>query len=59
MQTLSREALSRVVEPAPGGPSVQALIAIAREFGVVATTGLIESDDDGRLFNCYVAVIPG
>jgi predicted amidohydrolase len=58
LQTLSRDELARVAEPVPDGPSVQALIGVAREFGVVVTAGLIESDAEGRLFNCYVAVGP-
>jgi predicted amidohydrolase len=58
LQTLSREQLDALAEPVPDGPSVAALIDIARETGAVIMAGLIEREPDGRLFKCYVAVGP-
>jgi predicted amidohydrolase len=58
LQTLSREALAALAEPVPDGPSVAALVAIAREVDAVVMAGLIERAPDGRLFKCYVAVGP-
>src|SRR5437764_8439760 len=50
LQTLSRDGLEALAEPVPDGPSVQALIAIARESGVVVMAGLLEREPDGRLY---------
>lgn len=55
MQPLSREELLAVAEPVPEGPSVQELIAIAREFRVVVMAGLVEREGD-KAYNCYVTV---
>ena len=44
LQHLDRPGLTAVAEPVPGGPSVRALEAIAREHGAVVMAGLIESD---------------
>src|SRR5262249_4474128 len=57
LQHLSRTQLADIAEPVPDGPSVRALIEIARDLGVVVMAGLIECEDD-RLYNCYVAVGP-
>jgi predicted amidohydrolase len=57
LQALDREQLAAVAEPVPDGPSVRALIGIAREFRVVVMAGLIERDG-GRFHNCYVTVGP-
>jgi predicted amidohydrolase len=58
LQTLSRDELDALAEPVPEGPSVAALIDIARETGAVIMAGLIEREPDGRLFKCYVTVGP-
>jgi predicted amidohydrolase len=58
LQNLDRAGLDAIAEPVPDGPSVRALIGIAREFGVVVMAGLIERGADGRLFKCYVTVGP-
>jgi predicted amidohydrolase len=56
LQHLSRDELASLAEPVPDGPSVAALVRIARQFGVVVMAGLVELDSAGRLFNCYVTV---
>ncbi|KAJ6785466.1 hypothetical protein PWT90_01176 [Aphanocladium album] len=53
---LSRPELLAVAEPVPAGASTQALVAIARETGVVVLAGLYERDDDEKLYNTYVCV---
>jgi len=58
LQTLSREELDDLAEPVPDGPSVRALIDVARESGVVVMAGLIEQEPDGRLYKSYVTVSP-
>ncbi len=57
LQHLAREDLAALAEPVPHGPSVRALVEIAREHGVVVMAGLIEIDDD-RLHNTYVVATP-
>ena len=58
LQTLGRAELTALAEPVPDGPSVRALIAIAREYRVVVMAGLIERGEGGRLSKCYVAAGP-
>jgi predicted amidohydrolase len=57
LQTLSREELAEIAEPVPDGPSVHALIALAREVKAVVMAGLIEIEA-AKLYNCYVTVGP-
>ena len=58
LRTLSRDELDALAEPVPDGPSVAALIGIAREIGAVVMAGLIEREPDGRLYNSYVVAGP-
>jgi predicted amidohydrolase len=58
LQTLNREQLASLAEPVPDGPSVRALIGLARELGAVLMAGLVEIDADGKIYNCYVTVGP-
>ena len=58
LQTLSRDELDALAEPVPDGPSVDALVGIAREAGAIIMAGLIEREPDGRLFKSYVTVGP-
>ena len=55
LQPLNREELAAVAEPVPVGPSVQALIDIAREFDTVVMAGLMELAAE-QIHNTYVAV---
>lgn len=58
LQHLDRGQLTALAERVPDGPSVNALMGIAREFRTVVMAGLVEIDEEGRLYNCYVAVGP-
>lgn len=58
LQHLDRAGLAAVAERVPDGPSVRALIEVAREFDAVVMAGLVEEDTAGRLYNAYVAVGP-
>jgi predicted amidohydrolase len=58
LQHLDRAGIAAVAERVPDGPSVRALVEIARESGVVVMAGLVEGDDSGRFYNGYVAVGP-
>ena len=52
---LSREELLAIAEPIPTGESTQALIAIAKEFGVTLLAGFFERDGD-RIYKAQVCV---
>jgi len=58
LMTLSRERLAALAERVPSGPSTQRLIEIARRLGVAVLAGLVEVDDQDRLYNTYVCVTP-
>src|SRR5438046_7743727 len=58
LETLSRESLTALAEPVPGGPSVMRLIAMARSLGIAIGAGLIEMED-GLLYNSYAVVTAG
>ena len=57
LEDLDRPELNKLAEPVPDGPSTEALVALAREFGVALGAGLLEARD-GELFNTYVVVSP-
>ena len=52
---LSRKELLAIAEPIPTGESTQALIAIAKEFGVTLLAGFFERDGD-RIYKAQVCV---
>jgi predicted amidohydrolase len=58
LQSLNRAEIAALAEPIPAGPSVQRLVEIARAHGIAVMAGLLESDDSGRIFKCYVTVGP-
>ncbi|MEA3335758.1 MAG: nitrilase family protein [Chloroflexota bacterium] len=58
VRKLSREAIEALAEPVPAGPSIQALLSLARENDLTIGAGLIEMDDQGQLFNTYVVAMP-
>jgi len=58
IQRLSRDELLELAEPIPGGPSVNALAEIAKEFDIVLMAGLLERDSDNKIYNTYVTVGP-
>lgn len=53
---LSREEMLALAEPAPDGPSVQALIAIAKRNNIAVLAGLFEKDENDNIFKAYVCV---
>ena len=57
-QYLDRDGLARLAEPVFEGPSTQALVEIAREFGALVGAGLVEAAEDGRFHNTYVIASP-
>ena len=55
LETLTRDQLFDLAEPAPGGPSVERLAALSRRLGIAIGAGLIEREGD-HVYNCYVVV---
>ncbi len=58
LENLSREELTALAEPVPGGPSIERLTAMARQQNIAIGTGLVEIDD-GCLYNAYAVVTAG
>ena len=58
LRNLSHQHLHDLAEPVPQGPSSQALLTLAREFGMTIGAGLLEVDPQGRLHNTYVVAMP-
>ena len=58
LRRLADADLMALAEPVPDGPSTQALIAMAREFGITLGAGLVEDGGDGSLYNTYVVAMP-
>ena len=58
LRHLSRADLEALAEPVPGGPSSQALNALARNHQMTIGAGLVEIDTDGTLYNTYVVAMP-
>ncbi len=54
VRNLSREEISKLAEPVPGGPGAEAIQLLARKYDLVLGAGLVEQDGEGRLFNTYV-----
>ena len=55
---LEEAEIRELSEPVPDGYSVQKIARLANEFNCILGAGLIESADDGRLFNTYVVAQP-
>ena len=72
LRRLSREQLQTLAEPVPNGPSSQALMALAKKYGMTVGAGLIELAgqsgnstqtssrlmDSGKMYNTYVVAMP-
>jgi predicted amidohydrolase len=58
LRNLSREELFRLAEPVFEGPSSKALRERAAKYGVTIGAGLVETTDNGTLYNTYVVALP-
>lgn len=59
LRHLGREQLTALAEPVPEGPSSQALLTLADQYGLLIGAGLIERTAAGKLYNTYLAALPG
>ncbi|MCU0916032.1 MAG: nitrilase family protein [Planctomycetes bacterium] len=57
LRNLSREQLAAVAEPVFDGPSSQALLGLAKQYGMTIGGGFIERDG-AQMYNTYVAALP-
>jgi len=55
---LSRDEMEALAEPVPDGPLTRQLLRLSREHAMSIGAGLIERDDDGRLYNGYFVAMP-
>jgi predicted amidohydrolase len=58
LRKLSREELTALAEPVPGGAASQRLLALSRESGLTIGAGLVEVGEGGKLFNSYFVAMP-
>ncbi len=58
IQRLSLDELLELAEPVPGGESVRRLVEIAAAQRIVVMAGLLERDEQRRVYNTYVTVGP-
>ncbi len=56
LKNLSRAELEALAESVPSGSSTERLAGIARATGMALAAGLVEKEEDGRLYNCHVVV---
>ncbi|GII82180.1 hydrolase [Sphaerisporangium siamense] len=54
---MDRAGIQALAEPVPGGPSVTALLELARRHDMVVGAGLVEADGE-KLYNSYVVAEP-
>jgi predicted amidohydrolase len=58
VRKLSRAQVEALADPIPDGECTQELRRISRQHRVTIGAGLIERDEDGRLYNAYVVAMP-
>lgn len=58
VRNLDREQVEALAESVPNGNSTQALIELAVKHQMIIGAGLIEVDEDGKLYNSYVVAHP-
>jgi predicted amidohydrolase len=58
LRKLSREELTELAEPVPGGPAAERLLALSRGAGMTIGAGFVERDGGGKLYNSYFVAMP-
>jgi predicted amidohydrolase len=57
LRKLDHESLDALSEPAPDGPSSQALLRLSRELKAIVGAGFLEKAD-GRIYNAFAVALP-
>jgi len=58
VRNLAKPDIELLAEPVPSGPSTRELLALSAKHNMTIGAGLIESTEDGGLFNTYVVAMP-
>ena len=58
LRKLTRDELISLAEPLPNGPAAQRLLALSKQHGMTIGAGLVECDEEGRLFNSFFVAMP-
>jgi predicted amidohydrolase len=58
VRNLDRRSIAALAEAVPSGRSVETLARLAKRFWLAVGAGLIEQDEDDRLYNTYVVALP-
>lgn len=59
LRNLASDQLSELAEFVPAGPTTEWLCRQADRHGMLIGAGLVECDEEGRLYNSYVVALPG
>lgn len=57
LRKLDRNSLEALAEPAPEGPSSQALLRLSRQLNAIVGAGFLERAE-GRIYNAYAVALP-
>jgi predicted amidohydrolase len=58
LRKLTRDELTKLAEPVPDGPAANQLLALSKQHGMTIGAGLVERDDEDRLFNSFFVAMP-
>ena len=58
LRNLSQEGLELLAERVPEGESTRRLLELSRRHGMTIGAGLVEIDEQGRMYNTYVVAMP-
>jgi predicted amidohydrolase len=58
LRKLTRDELTALAEPIPDGPASRRLLELSKQHQVTIGAGLVERDDQGKLYNSYLVAMP-
>lgn len=58
LRHLSHAEMLAIGEPVPSGPATQRLLELAKQYNISIGAGLVERDEQNRLYNSYVVAMP-
>jgi predicted amidohydrolase len=58
LYTEDKKELFSIAESVPDGPSVKRLMEMAKKYNIVVLFGLLEKENEEKLYNCYVTARP-